>query len=131
MAESPARPSSVGAIWLASAVVGVCAGLLSLVFPVLGRAIALLYLAGTLFSRSVAPAVGGFLVSSGSVWIILLVLADQRCREANATPGQGCVGSDTSPWLIAGLGMMILGVIATAVAVRSSGRSRRRTSPPR
>ncbi|HET9613377.1 MAG TPA: hypothetical protein VFP22_01085 [Candidatus Limnocylindrales bacterium] len=103
--------------WLAGVVVGVGAGALSLVVPVIGWAIAGAFLVGVVVSRRPAAGVGGLLVGLGATWIALLAGADVRCRDFTG-PGRQCIAPDTVPWLVAGVVVALIGGLATLLAAR-------------
>ena len=114
---SNGRRTRRGSAWLAGLVVGVGAGFLSLSIPVIGWVIGLAFLAGALLSRAVAAGIGGLLVGGGGTWLVVLIESDARCRAFNG-PGRECISPDLAPWLAVGIGLLLAGAVATAIAAR-------------
>jgi len=110
--------------WLAGLTVGVGAGALSLVIPVVGWTIGVAFLVGAVMSRAVAAGVGGFLLGGGGTWLALLAQADLRCRAATG-PDRECILPDGSPWVAAAVALLVVGGLATVMALRRGAPRRR------
>ena len=96
--------------------------MLTLIFPILGLGIALVF--GLLIVRRARrlPAFGGLLVGLGAAWVGLLVRAQLACQAFDAEPGQECMQPDIGAWLAVGGVFVAIGVVATvAAAVRRNG----------
>jgi hypothetical protein len=118
VARKDRRPSGEGrrTDWLAGLVVGAVAGVLTLIFPILGLGIALVF--GLLIIRRARrlPALGGLFLGLGAAWVGLLVRAQLACQAFDAEPGQECIQPDIGPWLAVGGVFVAIGVVATVVA---------------
>ncbi len=112
------------AAWIAGFVVGVGAGVLSLVIPTVGWVIAGAFAVPAIISRARVAAIGGLLAGFGSAWLGLLARATLDCQAFDAAPGQECVSPDLAPWLIAGSVMLAVGIGLSAVAVVRARRTR-------
>lgn len=113
--------------WLAGLVVGTAAGTVSLMLPAFGWALGAAFVFGALVSRQRLAAIGGELIGFGSAWIVLIRLADDRCRAFDTVPGQGCEGPDTSMWYVVGAVLVAVGI---ALTIAGAAWSRRRKRDP-
>jgi hypothetical protein len=108
--------------WIAGLVVGVAAGVLSLIFPTLGGLIAVAFLVGVIRTTPRLPAIGGLFFGFGAAWLVILVRSHLDCQAFDAAPGQDCVEPDIGPWLaVAGI-LLALGVLMTVVAWARASR---------
>jgi hypothetical protein len=105
-----ARPPRSSA-WLGGLVVGVASGSLALTFPVVGYEIALLFIVGALLARRTRAAIAGLALGAGIGWTALIANGIVSCRS------DGCFPPDYAPWLAVGVGMLVVGVILSIVAV--------------
>jgi hypothetical protein len=103
--------------WIAGLVVGVGAGVLALVLPVLGWVIALAFLVGLIRARPRIPAVGGLFLGVGTTWLALLLRSHFECQGFNTTPGQACMEPDIGPFLAVGAALLAVGMFATAATL--------------
>jgi hypothetical protein len=103
--------------WIAGLVVGVGAGVLSLVFPILGWVIAVAFLVGLIRATPRVPAVGGLFVGLGTTWLALLFRSHVECQAFNAAPGQACTEPDIGPFLAVGAALLAVGMFATAATL--------------
>ena len=117
MTSSPDGRAAELSNWNAGLVVGVGAGVLSLIFPILGWLIAGAFLVGLIRATPRAPAVGGLFLGVGTTWLALLVRAHFECQGFNATPGQACMEPDIGPFLAVGAALLAVGLFATAATL--------------
>src|SRR4051794_29140007 len=111
--------------WLAGLVIGVVAGVLTLIFATLGWAIVIIF--GLLIVRAARrlPAFGGLFLGLGAAWDGLLIRAHLACQAFDAVPGQECGQPDIRPWLVFGSAFLAAGILATVMAaVRRNGSKR-------
>lgn len=108
--------------WIAGLVVGVGAGVLSLVLPILGWVIAAAFLVGLIRATPRISAVGGLFLGIGTTWIALLLRSHAECQAFNATPGQACAEPDIGPFLAIGAALLLVGLFATAATLIRAGR---------
>ena len=111
--------------WTAGLVVGVGAGVLSLILPVLGWLIVVAFLVGLIRASPRLPAFGGLFVGLGTTWLVLLIRSHLECQAFNAGPGQECFEPDIGPFLAVGAGLFAIGVLATVLAVIAASVSGR------
>ena len=106
--------------WLAGLVLGVVAGFVALELPTLG--IVFLVLALVLLGRR-APrraGVGGLALGFGSLWVVVLAHAWFECATGT---WHGCTGSSSADgFLVAGVVILLLGVLLTWIAGRGTQR---------
>jgi hypothetical protein len=103
--------------WIAGLVVGVGAGVLSLVLPILGWVIAVAFLVSLIRATPRLPAVGGLFLGLGTTWLALLLRSHGECQAFNAAPGQACIEPDIGPFLAIGAGLLSIGMFATAATL--------------
>jgi hypothetical protein len=108
--------------WIAGLVVGVGAGVLSLILPAFGWVIVAAFLVGLIRASPRLPAFGGLLVGLGTTWLVLLVRSHLECLAFDAAPGQECFEPDIGPFLTVGAAMLAIGVLATLAAVIGATR---------
>ena len=108
--------------WLAGLVVGVGAGVLALILPAIGYAIALAFALLMVRATPRLPAFGGLFLGLGATWLTLLIRSHLDCQAFNSTPGQGCVEPDIGPLLGVGAVMLAIGVLATVAALIRTNR---------
>ena len=73
------------------------------------------------------PAAAGLVTCVGLVWMMLFANTMVDCAIENATRGSGCDTTGIGLWVAAAAGLLLLGVVGTAVAarrLRASGRVR-------
>jgi len=108
--------------WIAGVVVGVAAGVLSLIFPTIGWLLAVAFLVGVIRATARLPAVGGLFLGFGAAWLVILVRSHLECKAFDAVPGQECGEPDIGSWLaVAGI-LFAFGVLLTVVAWARAGR---------
>ena len=103
--------------WLAGLVVGVAAGVLALLLPVVGYAIALIFALLMIRATPRLPAFGGLFLGLGASSLTLLIRAHLDCQAFNLTPGQGCLEPDIGPLLAVGAVLLAIGVLTTVVGL--------------
>ena len=103
--------------WIAGLVVGVGAGVLALILPILGWLIAGAFLLGLIRATPRAPAVGGLFVGLGTTWLALLLRSHFECQAFNGAPGQECIEPDIGPFLAVGAALLAVGMFATAATL--------------
>jgi hypothetical protein len=104
--------------WLAGAATGVFGGLLTAIFPIVGIAALLLFVAIAAGRASRLLAWSGLLIGFGGGWTALLLRAVASCSEFDAVPGQDCIGPDLTGWLIAGFTLLVSGLALLVVGLR-------------
>ena len=104
---------------------GVGGGVLVLVFPTIGLLFIALATLGVLRARGRVAGSSGLLIGIGAATVVLLVRAQLACEAFDAAPNQGCVAPDLAPWLTIGGGLLVAGMILSAVALvgGDAGRS--------
>jgi uncharacterized membrane protein len=108
--------------WIAGVVVGVAAGVLSLIFPTLGWLLAVAFLVGLIRATPRMPAIGGLFLGFGVAWLVILVRSHLECQAFGAVPGQECGEPDIGSWLaVAGI-LLAIGVLLTVVAWTRASR---------
>jgi hypothetical protein len=108
--------------WLAGLVVGAGAGLLLAEWPMAGALVAIAFALPAAVSRHGLAALGGLLVGLPAAWLAIITQATLRCAEFNAQPGQGCVMSDATAWVVAAAALLAGGIVATVAAGARSQR---------
>jgi hypothetical protein len=103
--------------WMAGLVVGVGAGVLALILPILGWLIVAAFLVGLIRATPRIPAVGGLFLGLGTTWLALLVRSHVECQAFNTAPGQACMEPDIGPFLAVGAALLAVGMFATATAL--------------
>jgi hypothetical protein len=109
--------------WLAGLVLGFASGVCVLI----GGFIGIIVLAAALLliawkgPRSLA--LTGLVSGIGLAWTVLLGRVWLTCDVLPQPPGTQCESGDTSAWAAAAVGMLVAGLIASALAL---GRTRRR-----
>ena len=123
------RDASPVAGWLSGLVLGALAGLTSISFalgllalPIIAASLVLIVWKGP---RLIVWA--GFLTAWGLLWTVLIIQSTVACLTFERGPGRWCEPGDNGPWLIAGIVMLIAGLVASAVAFR---RLPNRRPPP-
>ena len=107
--------------WLAGLTVGVGAGVLALILPVIGWAIVLAFVLLLVRAGQRMNAFAGLFIGIGVTWVALLIRSHLDCQAFNSKPGQGCVEPDIGPLLAIGIGILAIGLAATAaVLIRRS-----------
>lgn len=102
------RPRSA---WLAGLVVGAAGGFASLEVPVVGWPLLLAFLGPALLSGSRAAAIGGLFVGGGAIWTVLIGRVALTCHAPD------CLAPGIDSWLAAGLVVLAVGALLTAVAI--------------
>ena len=74
--------------------------------------IALIAIVGGVVVRPRPFGAAGVLIGWGVTWISLLAAAQSRCDPAS------CVAPDLTPWVAAGIGLIAVGLVLLAVAIR-------------
>ena len=121
MTQSLARRAASN--WLAGVVVGVVAGVLSLLFPTLGWLVVVAFLVGLIRAAPRLPALGGLFLGYGAAWLVVLVRSHVDCQTFDAAPNQECGDPDIGPWLAFAGVLFAVGVVLTVVArIRASRR---------
>jgi uncharacterized membrane protein len=109
--------------WIAGVVVGVAAGVLTLIFPTLGWLIVAAFLLGLIRAVPRVPAVGGLFLGLGAAWLVLLVRSHVECQAFDAAPNQECGDPDIGRWLAFGGVLLAIGVLVSVAAqIRASRR---------
>jgi hypothetical protein len=103
--------------WIAGLVVGVGAGVPSLVLPILDWVIAVAFLVGLTRATPRVPAVGGLFVGLGTTWLALLLRSHVECQAFNAAPGRACMEPDIGPYVAVGAALLAVGMFATAATL--------------
>lgn len=105
--------------WLLGLVLGALDGFLGFEFPSL--ALVLFLLGAILLARdaSRAAGLGGLLLGPGGLWIAVLLRAQASCAAFNASPDQGCVMPDLTPYLTAAAVATLLGLGLTLTGARA------------
>jgi hypothetical protein len=103
-------PRSRRGVWIGGVAVGLSSAFLALSFPVVGYAIALLFVGGAVVGRGTMSAIGGLGLGFGSAWLGLIANAAGRCDPASCTP------PDLAPWLFVGGGMLLGGMGLSVLA---------------
>jgi uncharacterized membrane protein len=103
--------------WMAGLVLGVGAGVLALILPILGWLIVAAFLVGLIRATPRIPAIGGLFLGFGTTWLALLLRSHFECQAFNAVPGQGCLDPDIGPYLAVGAAQVAIGIVATAAAL--------------
>ncbi len=121
MTQSLARRAASN--WLAGVVVGVVAGVLSLLFPTLGWLVVVAFLVGLIRAAPRLPALGGLFLGYGAAWLVVLVRSHVDCQTFDAAPNHECGDPDIGPWLAFAGVLFAVGVVLTVVArIRASRR---------
>lgn len=108
--------------WIAGLAVGVGAGVLSSVLPILGWVIAVAFLVGLIRATPRIPAVGGLFLGIGTTWLALLLRSHVECQAFNSAPGQACGEPDIGPFLAVGAVLLAVGMVATAATLVGARR---------
>jgi hypothetical protein len=108
--------------WLAGLTIGAACGFLFGIWPTLGGVIALAFLAGVLLTRRRTAPMGGLLVGLPVVWLLLIGNANLACQRFREVPGQGCEAPDVTGWFLVAIGLSVVGVALTLMAVRTARR---------
>ena len=108
--------------WIAGVVVGVAAGVVSLIVPTLGWLLAVAFLVGVIRAAPRLPAIAGLFFGFGAAWLVILVRSSLECQAFDAAPGKECGEPDIGSWLaIAGI-LLAVGVLLTVVAWARASR---------
>jgi hypothetical protein len=107
--------------WLAFALLGALATVVLLEFPIAGLVLLILALGGIALRPPRGAALTGLILGMGATWTLLMVRVKVSCEAFNAVAGQGCEAPGIGGWILVGLGMLAVGVLAT-IAVVASGR---------
>lgn len=112
--------------WLAGLVLGALVGLTSISFvlgllalPLLAVSIVLIAVKGPRL-----PASAGLLTGWGLLWTVVITQATISCLAFDRGPGRECAPGEPWPWLAAGAVMFVLGLVASAWALRRASRRR-------
>lgn len=108
--------------WLAGVVVGVVAGVLSLLFPTLGWIIVVAFLVGLIRAAPRLPALGGLFFGYGAAWLVVLVRSHVDCQTFDAAPNQECGDPEIGSWLAVAGVLLALGLLMTVVAWTRASR---------
>jgi YndJ-like protein len=115
--ETPRPRLSASRRWAIGLVTGLTVGIGVLITGFLGAVLGILALLLLSIEPEREAPVGGLFVGFGLGWLALLGTASARC-------GEGCVFPDLTPWIVASLAMIGLGLVLTGIATR-----RRRIDP--
>lgn len=106
--------------WLAGLLLGALCGLTSISFalgllgpPIVVASVLLILVRGP---RLIAGA--GLITGWGLLWTVLLIQSAVACLTFERGPGRWCEPGDNGPWLIAGIVMFMVGLVASMVAFR-------------
>jgi hypothetical protein len=108
--------------WLPGLLVGLTAGVITLVGPTLGWLLMAAFALPALLGRHRLPAFGGLLTGIGAIWLVLLGRMAIACPVRDPSE-LGCHAPGLDPWLTAGGVMLAAGLAVSALAF---GRRRRR-----
>ena len=103
--------------WLAGAATGVFGGLLTVIFPIVGIAALLIFVAMAARRDSRLLAWSGLLVGFGGGWTALLLRVGASCSEFTAVPGQECMAPNLTGWLFAGVALLASGLALLVVGL--------------
>ncbi|HEX2756314.1 MAG TPA: hypothetical protein VHM48_12670 [Candidatus Limnocylindrales bacterium] len=107
--------------WLAGCTVGAWTGFALVYAPVVGAVLFVAFAVPAAIGRSLA-AIGGLLVGSGAVMLLMIALANWNCAGLFAGNDSGCTPPDLTGWLVAGAAMALLGGVLTVLAIVGSRR---------
>jgi hypothetical protein len=129
MAEEISSPRRTFVLWLKGAVLGAATGILALMGPTLGFALALVGFLLSLRDRPRFWSSSGILIGAGFVWLILIWLASSACRTIETpTYYADCRPPDITPYVTAALAFIVAG---SAMLFVASVRQRRAYRRPR
>src|SRR5262245_47014105 len=103
--------------WLAFLVLGVLDGVVLLSIPSVGVVIAGLGLAGIAIRPPRLAAFAGLASGVGAIWTFLLLRAKLGCEGVNRRPGQSCEAPGIEGWILVGLAILAIGLVASAFVV--------------
>jgi hypothetical protein len=111
--------------WLAFALLGVLDAVLLLELPPVGFLLLVLAIGGMVWRRPQATAFAGLVTGIGGTWTALMLRVKISCEAFDAVPGQGCAAPDIDTWILIGLAILAIGILATlALALRERPRRR-------
>jgi hypothetical protein len=113
--EPPRRPLSPSRRWTIGLMTGFIVGVGVLVTGTLGAVIGILAILLLAIEPDREAPVGGLFIGGGLGWLAILGTAPARC-------GDGCVFPDLTPWIVASVVMIGLGLALTGLAVRRQRR---------
>ena len=100
-------------MWILGAIAGVAALFVTVfIFPL---GIALVVIVAFLRPRPAATA--GVCMAWGATFLIVMWQAADRCAALNRQPNASCTMGDNTPFAIAGVAVLVLGILFTAYAV--------------
>jgi len=112
--------------WFLGLLVGGVAGIAPLALGTLGLVLAVPVVLWALVDRPRGVALGGAMVGTGAVWLVVLGRIIQSCAGPN-TATEGCVGPDLSGLILLPIMMLAMGgLVSFATALRLPSR---RTPP--
>jgi hypothetical protein len=111
--------------WLAGLLLGALCGLTTISFalgaigiPIIVASVLLILVKGPRLTAGAA-----LLTGWGLVWTVLIVNSTVSCLTIDRGPGRWCEPADgIEPFLLVGAAMFVVGLVASALALRRSGR---------
>ncbi len=114
--------------WLAGLVIGVCGGVLVLIFPTVGLVLVGLGAVVVLRARRRRAGGSGLLIGIGATIIVLLTRAQLECEAFDAAPYQSCSGPDLTPIFVVSGALVALGLVLAAAGPINDRTGRREPS---
>lgn len=111
--------------WLAGLVTGVGGGLVLLIFPILGLVLVAAGVVRIVRGHRRVAGGSGFSIGIGATTFALLLRAQLACEAFGAVASQGCDGPDLTPLLLIAGGLLVAGLVLSAVSLAPNRASRR------
>jgi hypothetical protein len=115
--------TSPGCAWTIGLVLGLASCLLLLEGGYVGILFGVLTLGLIAWKGPRAIATAGWVTGFGALLTLLYSRVATSCGSDPASPGNGCQPGDIVFWTAAAVGVLLLGVLGTAILVRRSRRS--------
>jgi hypothetical protein len=113
------RPVSPRRDSFAGFVLGAWIGFALVYFAIVGAVLLIGFAIGAALGRSLA-ALGGVLLGAGALLLLILALANANCAGLFDHGEDACTPPDLTGFLVAGLGMTLIGGVLTVRAVGAS-----------
>jgi hypothetical protein len=106
--------------WLAFCLLGAVGTVVLLEFPIAGILLLVLALGGIVARGPRGAAIAGLVTGIGGCWTALMARVWASCDAFNAVPGQSCASPGIEGWVVVGLAILAVGLVASiALVVRS------------
>lgn len=108
--------------WFAGLVLGAAAGLCVLVAGFVGLTVLVAGIPLIAWKGPRSLALTGLVTGIGLVWTVLWARVWLTCDVLPQPPGTSCDSGGISPWVLAAFGILMVGLVASALVLRRSRR---------